>query len=69
MRIPMSRQRALVAAAALLMALSACAPPASNNNAANTDAAKATSAADLGGLDKLIAVSYTHLTLPTNREV
>ena len=54
MRIPMIRPRALVAAAALLMALSACAPPASNNNAANTDAAKATSAADLGGLDKLI---------------
>ena len=53
MRISIARGPALVAVSAALVALSACSPPASNN-AAGTDAAKATSAADLGGMDKLI---------------
>jgi len=52
-RISIARGPALVAVSAALVALSACSPPASNN-AAGTDAAKATSAADLGGMDKLI---------------
>src|SRR5512144_3053066 len=44
---------ALFATAALLAGAAACSPPADNSTAASTDAAKATSAADLGGLDKL----------------
>jgi putative spermidine/putrescine transport system substrate-binding protein len=38
----------------LLLALAACSPPAATNEAAASDAAKATSAADLGGIDKLV---------------
>jgi putative spermidine/putrescine transport system substrate-binding protein len=48
-----SLPRALVVAAAVLMVGAACAPPATNNNA-STPAGSAKSAADLGGLDKLI---------------
>jgi putative spermidine/putrescine transport system substrate-binding protein len=53
LRISTSRGRGLVAASILLAALTACSPPASSN-ASGSDAAKATSATDLGGLDKLI---------------
>ena len=45
---------ALFATAALLAGAVACSPPADNSKAASTDAAKAVSAADLGGLDKLV---------------
>ena len=53
MRITIARGPALVAVSAILVALSACSPP-SSNNAAGTTAAQAKSAADLGGMDKLI---------------
>jgi putative spermidine/putrescine transport system substrate-binding protein len=48
------RAGALFAASTLLLALAACSPPATTNGAAASDAAKATSAADLGGMDKLV---------------
>ena len=54
MRTPSVRVGALFAASTLLLALVACSPPAANNEAAASDAAKATSAADLGGIDKLV---------------
>ena len=53
MRIANSRGRGLAAASILLAALTACSPPPSSNGS-GTDAAKATSAADLGGMDKLV---------------
>src|SRR5512139_433711 len=53
MRISIARASTLMVASALVLFGAACAPPASNN-AAGTPAAKATSAADLGGLDKLV---------------
>ena len=53
MRISTSRAGGLVAASILLAALAACSPPPSSNSS-GSDAAKATSAADLGGLDKLV---------------
>jgi putative spermidine/putrescine transport system substrate-binding protein len=56
-RIAKFGRPAVVVAATLLMALTACSPPSSNNNASNSDAAKAKSAADMGGLDKLIAAA------------
>jgi putative spermidine/putrescine transport system substrate-binding protein len=37
-----------------VVGLSACSPPSSNNEAAASDAAKAKSAADVGGMDKLV---------------
>ncbi len=52
MRI-VARAGALMAASTLLLA-AACSPPTSSNPASSSDAAKATSAADLGGLPKLI---------------
>src|SRR5258705_8571996 len=52
-RISTFRGRGLVAASILLAALTACSPPPSSNSS-GSDAAKATSAADLGGLDKLV---------------
>jgi putative spermidine/putrescine transport system substrate-binding protein len=52
-RISTYRGRGLVAASILLAALTACSPPPSSNSS-GSDAAKATSAADLGGLDKLV---------------
>src|SRR6185295_15579069 len=45
---------ALLATVALLAGAVACSPPADKSTAASTDAAKATSASDLGGLDKLV---------------
>ena len=54
MRTSVARRGALLAASALLMAVVACSPPADKKSAAATDAAKATSAADLGGMDKLV---------------
>ncbi|SNS70448.1 putative spermidine/putrescine transport system substrate-binding protein [Asanoa hainanensis] len=54
MRISITRGTAVVALSAVALALSACSPPSSNNEAAASDAAKATSAADLGGMDKLV---------------
>ncbi|SNT43611.1 putative spermidine/putrescine transport system substrate-binding protein [Asanoa hainanensis] len=54
MRFSIARGTALVAVAAAMVGVTACAPPSSNNEAAASDAAKATSAADLGGLDKLV---------------
>jgi putative spermidine/putrescine transport system substrate-binding protein len=47
------RGAVLVAAAGLMVAVAACSPPA-KTNAGSSDAAKATSAADLGGMDKLV---------------
>ncbi|GIF76870.1 ABC transporter substrate-binding protein [Asanoa siamensis] len=54
MRFSIARGTALVAVAATLVGLSACSPPAKENEAAASDAAKATSAAALGGIDKLV---------------
>jgi putative spermidine/putrescine transport system substrate-binding protein len=56
-RTLVARAGALVAASTLVIAAAACSPPAPTNSAANTDAAKAASAADLGGLDKLVAAA------------
>jgi putative spermidine/putrescine transport system substrate-binding protein len=53
-RVSIARGTVLATVAAMVVALSACSPPASNNEAAASDAAKATSAADLGGMDKLV---------------
>jgi putative spermidine/putrescine transport system substrate-binding protein len=50
------RPTLLVVVSTLLMAMSACSPP-SSNNATGSDAAKAKSAADLGGIDKLVAAA------------
>ena len=57
MRILVSRGRALVAASAVILALAACAPPPKSNNETGSDAAKATTAADLGGMDALAAAA------------
>jgi putative spermidine/putrescine transport system substrate-binding protein len=53
-RFSITRATALVAATAAMVGLSACSPPSSNNEAAASDAAKAKSVADLGGMDKLV---------------
>jgi len=53
-RFSIARGTALVAVTAALVGVTACSPPSSNNEAAASDAAKATSAADLGGIDKLV---------------
>jgi putative spermidine/putrescine transport system substrate-binding protein len=50
----MKRAIAVLAAAALVAGGAACSPPADTGTAAGSDAAKAASAADLGGLDKLV---------------
>ena len=52
MRISIIRGPALVAVSAMLVALSACSPPPKSQPA--TEAGKAKSAADLGGMDKLV---------------
>ncbi|GIF62546.1 ABC transporter substrate-binding protein [Asanoa ishikariensis] len=54
MRISNTRVAALAALSAVALAISACSPPSSNNEAAASDAAKAKSAADVGGMDKLV---------------
>jgi putative spermidine/putrescine transport system substrate-binding protein len=53
-RVSMTRGTVLATVTAMAVALSACSPPASDNEAAASDAAKATAAADLGGLEKLV---------------
>lgn len=54
MRISTRRGCVVLAVSALTMAVAACSPPAKNNSASAGSAAKATSAADVGGLDKLV---------------
>ncbi|MEV1287703.1 ABC transporter substrate-binding protein [Micromonospora sp. NPDC049679] len=53
MRTSIARGTALLGMSTLLLATVACAPP--STSSASSDAARATSAADLGGLDKLVA--------------
>ncbi len=53
MRISIGRTGALLAASTLLVGITACSPPESKKSA-SSDAAKATSAADFGGFDKLV---------------
>ncbi|RKR92142.1 putative spermidine/putrescine transport system substrate-binding protein [Micromonospora pisi] len=55
MRISVARTVALLAASTTALAIAACAPPEKESAASNSDAAKAASVADLGGLDKLVA--------------
>jgi putative spermidine/putrescine transport system substrate-binding protein len=49
-----ARGSVLLAISGLVLAAAACSPPASTNNSGTSDAAKATRAADLGGMDKLV---------------
>jgi putative spermidine/putrescine transport system substrate-binding protein len=53
-QISIARGTAVAALSAVVVGLSACSPPSSNNEAAASDAAKAKSAADVGGMDKLV---------------
>jgi putative spermidine/putrescine transport system substrate-binding protein len=46
-----------LAASTTLLAIAACSPPAKESAASNSDAAKAASVADLGGLDQLVAAA------------
>jgi len=62
-RTLVARTGILVAASTLAFTAAACSPPAPKNSAANTDAAKATSAADLGGMQKLIDAAKKEGTL------
>ena len=57
MRISVARTIALLSASTTLLAIAACSPPEKESAASNSDAAKAVSAADLGGLDKLVAAA------------
>ena len=57
MRTIVARAGILTAVSTLVFAAAACSPPAPSNSAANTDAAKATSAADLGGMDALVTAA------------
>jgi putative spermidine/putrescine transport system substrate-binding protein len=52
-----TRVAALLATSTLIAAMAACSPPAKKTNAESADAAKATSAAGLGGMDKLVAAA------------
>jgi len=52
----LTRTAALLATTLLAVSVAACAPPAKKSEGGN-DAAKATSAADLGGMDKLVAAA------------
>ncbi|MEV4624950.1 ABC transporter substrate-binding protein [Micromonospora sp. NPDC049523] len=54
MRISVARTVALLAASSVALAITACAPPEKESAASNSDAAKAVSVSDLGGLDKLV---------------
>ncbi|WP_323373455.1 ABC transporter substrate-binding protein [Plantactinospora alkalitolerans] len=54
MRIAVARTVAVLAASAGLVGVVACAPPESENAGSGSSAAVATSAAELGGLDKLV---------------
>jgi len=62
-RSTLVRGRALLAVVGLVLAVTACSPPAKTNSAAATDAGKAKSAADLGGMDKLVAAAKKEGTL------
>jgi putative spermidine/putrescine transport system substrate-binding protein len=55
-RLSRTRGTTLLAASVLALAVAACSPPSKTNSSGN-DAAKATSAADLGGLDKLVTAA------------
>ncbi|MFI6761717.1 ABC transporter substrate-binding protein [Micromonospora sp. NPDC050417] len=57
MRISVARTVALLAASTTALAIAACAPPEKESAASNSDAAKAVSVADLGGLDQLVAAA------------
>ncbi len=63
MRSTLVRGRALLAVVGLVFAVAACSPPAKTNDAASTDAGKAKSAADLGGMAKLEAAAKKEGTL------
>lgn len=52
-----ARGVALIAASTLALGVAACSPPPKKSSGSSADAAKATSAADLGGLDKLVAAA------------
>lgn len=56
MRFPVLRTSGLMVTVSLVLAVTACSPPSKNNATTNT-ASKATSAADLGGMDKLVAAA------------
>jgi putative spermidine/putrescine transport system substrate-binding protein len=55
-RTLVARAAALLAASTLVVGVAACSPP-PKKNSGSSDAATATSAADLGGLDKLVAAA------------
>jgi putative spermidine/putrescine transport system substrate-binding protein len=52
-----ARAAALLATSTMIAAIGACSPPAKKSTSGSADAATATSAASLGGLDKLIAAA------------
>jgi putative spermidine/putrescine transport system substrate-binding protein len=55
-RVSVARGYALLAVSGLVLAVTACSPP-SKNNATSSNAGKAASAADLGGMDQLVAAA------------
>ena len=57
MHTSLTRAAALLATSTVIVAITACSPPSKKNSSASADAAKATSAASLGGLDKLVAAA------------
>ncbi|GAA0580737.1 extracellular solute-binding protein [Paractinoplanes ferrugineus] len=57
MRTPIGRTLAVVVAATTAVAIAACSPPEKDDTAAAGGAATATSAADLGGVDALVAAA------------
>ena len=57
MHTSVSRAAALLATSTVILAITACSPPSKTNSSESADAAKATSAQSLGGLDKLTAAS------------
>ncbi|MFK3983350.1 ABC transporter substrate-binding protein [Micromonospora sp. NPDC050397] len=57
MRISVARTVALLAASTTALAIAACSPPEKESAASNSDAAKAVSVSDFGGLDKLVAAA------------
>jgi putative spermidine/putrescine transport system substrate-binding protein len=52
-----ARAATLLAASTLALAVAACSPPPKSNSSGSSGAAKATSASDLGGLDKLVTAA------------
>ena len=57
MHTSVSRAAALLATSTVILAITACSPPSKTNSSGSADAAKATSAQGLGGLDKLTAAA------------